>query len=278
MKPILCIPSYCRPNGVAIERCKDLPLEKFIFIRKEQEELYSKWKNYYTLVTQTTGTDIGKVRRNIMTWSSKHGYEWVFMLDDDISKVEILGKKPNGVITSQRIVDGIPGPRMEIGAFKEWFKQTTQNGLVLSSPNHRAFDRFHHGQLLVNKSACIQCVLVHVPTAMSVGNYKSLKDTGNEDYYMQYLFMRAGYKVGKIGTIEYDCPAVGSGEGGNNAGEYTNLTEKYNTYVNTFLSEVCSDTRLITTKITKTGQKSIQFVWKNWNGYSIPMTLKGERT
>lgn len=273
MKPILCIPSYYRPDGVAIERCKDLPLEKFIFIRKEQEELYSKWKNHYTLVTQTTGTDIGKVRRNIMTWSSKHGYEWVFMLDDDISKVEILGKKPNGVITSQRIVDGIPGPRMEIGAFKEWFKQTTKNGLVLSSPNHRAFDRFHHGQLLVNKSVCIQCVLVYVPTVMAVGNYRSLHVTGNEDYYIQYLLMRAGYKVGKIGTIEYDCPAVGSGEGGNNAGEYTNLTEKYNTYVDTFLTNVCSDPKIITTKITKTGQKSIQFVWKNWGGYSIPLKL-----
>lgn len=277
MKPILCIPSYSRPNGVAIERCKDLPLKKFIFIRKEQEELYAKWRNHYTLVTQITGTDIGKVRRNIMAWSSKHKYEWVFMLDDDISKVEILGKKPDGVITSQRIVDGIPGPRMEIGAFKEWFQQTLLNGLVLSSPNHRAFDRFHHGQLLVNKSACIQCVLVHVPTVMTVGNYRSLHVTGNEDYYIQYLLMRAGYRVGKIGTIEYDCPAVGSGEGGNNAGEYTNLAEKYNTYVNTFLSEVCSDPKFITTKITKTGQKSIQFVWKNWDGYSIPMTLKGER-
>lgn len=277
MKPILCIPSYCRPDGVAIERCKDLPLEKFIFIRKEQEELYSKWKNYYTLVTQTTGTDIGKVRRNTMTWSSKHGYEWVFMLDDDISKVEILGKKPNGVITSQRIVDGIPGPRMEVKAFKEWFQQATRNDLVLSSPDHRAFDRFHHGQLLVNKSACIQCVLTHVPTVMSVGNYRSLHVTGNEDYYIQYLLMRAGHRVGKIGTIEYDCPAVGSGEGGNNAGEYTNLTNKYNGYVETFLKNVCSDPKYITTKITKTGQKSVQFVWKNWGGYSIPLPLKGEK-
>lgn len=273
MKPILCIPSYCRPDGIAIERCKNLPLKKFIFIRKEQKKLYSKWEDHYILVTQITGTDIGKVRRNIMTWSSKHGYDWVFMLDDDISKVEVLGKKPDGTITSQRIIDRISGPRMEIKAFKEWFKQTTKNNLVLSSPNHRAFDRFHHGQLFVNKSACIQCVLVYVPAIIAVGNYKSLRDTGNEDYYIQYLLMREGYKVGKIGTIEYDCPAVGSGEGGNNAGEYTNLAEKYNTYVDTFLTNVCSDPKIITTKITKTGQKSIQFVWKNWGGYSIPLKL-----
>lgn len=280
MKPILCIPSYSRPDGVAIERCKHLPFRKFLFIRKEQKELYSKWKDYYTLVTQTTGTDIGKVRRNIITWSNKQGYDWVFMLDDDISKVEILGKKPDGVITSQRIIDGIPGPRMEIEAFREWFKQAVQNKLVLSSPNHRAFDRFHHGQLLVNKAACIQCILIHVPSAVAVGNYKSLRDTGNEDYYMQYLLMKTGKKAGKIGTIEYDCPIVGVGSGGNSE-EYQkqgNMSATYEEYIATFLKNVCNDPNLITIRRNRSGQRSIQFVWKNWGGYSVPMILKGERT
>lgn len=272
-KPILCIPSYSRPNGVAIERCKDLPLDKYLFIRAEQKDLYAKWSNNYTIVTQLTGTDIGKVRRNIMRWAHLHKFSWVFMLDDDIYKVECLGHKEDGTITSKRIIANIPGPRMELEAFKTWYKCAKHNSLVLSSPNHRAYDRFHHGELSINKSACIQCVLVYVPSIIAVGNYKSLSITGNEDYYIQYQLMKSGYLTGKVGSIEYNCPSIGQGAGGNNTEEYTNISERYNTYIKTFLDNVCNDPKYITTKLTKTGQKSIQFVWKSWGATSKKLNI-----
>lgn len=79
--------------------------------------------------------------------------------------------------------------------------------------------------------------------------------------------------LGGACALEYDCPAVGSGKGGNNAGEYDNISEKYNQYVETFLANVCNDPERVTTKITKTGQKSIQFVWKNWSGYTVPLEI-----
>ena len=272
-KPILCIPSYSRPNGVAIERCKNLPLDKYLFIRAEQKGLYAKWSNNYTIVTQTTGTDIGKVRRNIMRWAHLNKFSWVFMLDDDISKVECLGHREDGTITSKRIIANIPGPRMELEAFKTWFKCAKRNSLALSSPNHRAYDRFHHGKLYINKSACIQCVLVYVPSVIELGNYKSLHITGNEDYYIQYQLMKSGYLTGKVGNIEYDCPSIGQGIGGNNTEEYTNISERSNTYVKTFLDNVCNDPKYITTKTTKTGQKSIQFVWKSWGATSKKLNI-----
>lgn len=273
MKPVLCIPSYSRPDGAALERCKDLPLKKFLFIRKGQLDLYRHWSQWYTLVLQTGGTDIGIVRNNIVRYCSAHGYDWAFILDDDISKVEALAVREDGVITSSRIAAGVPGPRMEATAFKQWYRLAVKHDLSLSSPNHRAFDRFHHGELLINKSACIQCILLHIPDAVAVGGYKSIHDTGNEDYYMQYQLMSSGKLCGKVGSIEYDCPAVGSGKGGNNADEYTDLTAKYNEYVETFLKNVCNHPNWITTKITKTGQKSVQFVWKNWGGYSISLNI-----
>lgn len=266
MKPVLCIPSYSRPDGVAIERCKDLPLQKFLFIRKTQLEMYRRWTPWYHLVLQTGGTDIGLVRNNILKYCRSHGYEWAFMLDDDISKVELLGTKEDGTMTAQRIIDGIPGPRMELGAFKTWFKIARQENLVISSPNHRAYDRFNHGKLRVNKSACIQCVLIHVPTLMDLGGYKSIHETGNEDYYVQYKAMSNGCLTGKVGLLEYDCPAVGAGSGGNTE-EYANINDKYNAYVETFLRVVCNDPGFVTTKTTSGGQKSIQFVWKNWGGF-----------
>lgn len=276
MKPVLCIPSYSRPEGIAIERCKELPLKKFIFIRREQEALYEKWKPWYKLVLQDHGTDIGLVRKNIVNYCYKKGYDWAFMLDDDISKVETLGRKPDGSITSNRIIAGEPGPRMELEAFKAWFKVAKEWDLALSSPNHRAYDRFNHGMLQVNKSACIQCVLLQIPIVKFVGGYKSLHDTGNEDYFIQYKLMSAGFLTGKVGCVEYDCPAVGSGEGGNNTDEYKDLNKRYELYVQTFLDNVCNNPELIKTKITKTGQKSIQFVWKNWTGFETDVKLVGE--
>ena len=267
MKPVLCIPTYNRPDGVAIERCKDLPLRKFLFIRKEQADMYRKWTPWYTLVLQTDGTDIGLVRRNIVKYCHKKGYTWAFMLDDDISKVETLGEAV-GKITSNRILAGVPGPRMEIEAFKTWFKTARKYDLAISSPNHRAYDRFNHGLLQVNRSACIQCVLINIPVVWMLGNYKSIRETGNEDYYMQYLCMSNGLLTGKIGSIEYDCPAVGAGSGGNNTEEYKDINKRYEVYVNTFLNAVCSDPKLISTKTTSSGQKSISFVWKNWGGFT----------
>lgn len=273
MKPVLCIPSYSRPDGKALERCKDLPLEKFLFIRKSQKDMYKHWSKYYNLVLQTGGTDLGIVRNNIIRYCHEKGYEWAFMLDDDISKVESLGKKEDGTITAQRIIDGIPGPRMELGAFKKWFACAKEHNLALSAPNHRAYDRFNHGELRVNKAACIQCLLVHVPDIIAVGNYQSVHLIGTEDYYIHYKLMSAGFKIGKVGLIEYDCPAVGEGKGGCNAEEYIDINGAYERYVKSFLDNVCDDKNLISTKTTSRGQKSIQFVWKNWGGYSLPLEL-----
>lgn len=276
MKPVLCIPSYSRPEGIALERCKELPMKKFVFIRREQEALYEKWKPWYKLMLQDHGTDIGLVRKNIVNYCHKKGFEWAFVLDDDISKVETLGRKPDGNITANRIIAGVPGPRMEPEAFKAWFKVARKWDLAVSSPNHRAYDRFNHGMLQVNKSACIQCVLLNIPAVKSVGGYKSLHETGNEDYYVQYKLMSAGLLTGKVGCVEYDCPAVGSGEGGNNTDEYKDINQRYKAYVQTFLDNVCNDPELIKTKTTQTGQTSIQFVWKNWSGFVEKLELVGE--
>lgn len=278
MKPVLCIPSYSRPEGIAIQRCRDLPLKKYLFIRREQEALYAKWKPWYTLVLQDHGTDIGRVRKNIVNFCSKKGFVWAFMLDDDISHVETLGRKPNdpSYITTNRIIAGVPGPRMEIQAFKAWFKVAKYWDLALSSPNHRAYDRFKHGTLQVNKSACIQCVLINIPAICSVGNYKSLYETGNEDYYIQYKLMSVGLLTGKVGCVEYDCPAIGAGQGGNNTHEYSDLNQRYERYVQTFLDNVCNDPQLVGIKTTSTGTKSIQFLWKNWSGFVQDLSLVGD--
>lgn len=265
-KPILCIPTYSRPDGLAIHRCKDLSLDKFLFIRPEEKHMYSKWSNDYKLVLQKDGTDIGKVRRNIVNYCNKNGFDWVYMFDDDLQKIERLGyDSKKSCYNSARILSKSgEEPRFEVDALKLWYRVARKHNLSLSSPNHRAYDRKHHGDLTLNRSAVIQCVLLHIPDVMSVGNYKSIRETGNEDYYIQYKLMRAGYNTGKIGLIEYDAPKLGTGSGGCNSSEAKDLTERYNNFITKFKSNVCDNERLVSTKTMKNGVSSLKFVWSGW--------------
>lgn len=282
MKPILVIPSYKRPFQKIFSKLAHIPLDKYVFVRKQEQNIYEKQVSRFgfSVVSLSGVNDIGDTREKIVEWCSKNKKDWVFMFDDDISKVECLAQE-RGKITSARILySPEESPRIETKALKTWYQTARLYGLSLSSPNHRAYDRYSHGTLRINSSACIQCVLLYIPDIVSVGNYKSLRKVGNEDYYLQYCLMSAGKKVGKVGSIEYDCPCVGSGKGGNNADEYSDINERYKEYVSTFLNNVCNDPEKISTKLTSSGQPSIQFVWKNWDGKeSIPLpgfSMKGE--
>ena len=80
-----------------------------------------------------------------------------------------------------------------------------------------------------------------------------MKDCGNEDYSIQYFLMKSGKKCGMICNLLYDAPAIGG-------------ADKYPEYVKAFKENVCDDPTYITTKVTRSGVPSIQFVWKNWGG------------
>lgn len=275
MKPVIAIPSYKRPQATAIKRLKDVPLDKYLFIRPEDYDSYKPIaeENGFKIIKLKNVTNIGNTRQKLVEYCHSKGFEWVFMFDDDIQKVECLAQTKDKITSARILYEPDKKPRFEMRALKSWFKTAKEHNLSLSSPNHRAYDRFNHGYLRVNKSACIQCVLLHIPDIILVGNYKSLREVGNEDYYIQFKLMNAGKFCGKVGSIEYDCPSVGQGSGGNNADEYTDINERYKLYVHTFLDNVCDDPTKITTKITKTGQKSVQFVWKSFGGYEEKLQL-----
>jgi len=264
MKPVLVIPSYCRPDGKAIHRCKDLPLTKYLAVREEQVKLYSKWKNHYKLIKLTDVHDLGETRAAILVWAKEHGIEWLFMFDDDILKVEKLGKRPDGTYTAKRIIEGSKtAPSFEMEALKLWYKTAVKYNLSASCPNHRAYDRFHHGELTINHSAVMQCFLLHVPDIIAVGNYGSVHKFGVEDYHVQYKLMKNGYLTGKVGSIGYDVPSVGKGEGGCNASENPDIIAHYEAYIKAFQDNV-DNSSLMGVKRTKTGIPSLQFNWKEW--------------
>lgn len=269
MKPIITIPSYNRPDSKIFDKLIPIRLEKFVFVRKNQYEDYVhlQEKNFRVITIPTSIEEIGKTRRYIVYWCQKHGYKWAFMFDDDISKVECLGRKPDGTWNSKRILAGSQTPpRFETEALKLWYTLAKRHEICLSSPNHRAYDRFNHGyNIRINKSAPIQCVLMYIPTITAVGSYKNSRKIGNEDLYIIYQLMTQGYKVGKIGLIEYDCAAMGNIEDGTS----DSFQEKYERFVQCFQENVCNNPDLIGVKTTSTGVPSIQFKWKNWGGYTI---------
>jgi hypothetical protein len=278
MKPVIAIPSYKRPQATTIKRLKNVPLDKYLFIRPEDYDSYKPIaeENGFRIIKLKKVTDIGNTRQKLVEYCNSKGFEWVFMFDDDISKVESIAQSGDKITSARILYEPDEKPRFELGALKTWFKIAKEHNFSLSSPTHRAYERNEHNWIQINKRPCIQCVLLHIPDIISVGNYKSLREVGNEDYYIQFKLMNAGKLCGKIGLIEYDCPKIGQGSGGNNVDEYTDINERYKLYVQTFLDNVCNDPEKITTKTTKTGQKSVQFVWKFYGGYRIECEIPKE--
>lgn len=273
MKPVLVIPTYSRPDGLAIERCKNLPFIRCLAIRKEQLSLYDKWSDYYQFILLKNVEDIGETRAKIVKWANYQGYDWMFMFDDDIRKVETLVKTKDGNYNSKRILEGAQTlPRFEIKALRNWFETAKEYNLSMSSPNHRAYDRSYHGTLRINNTAVIQCLLLHIPDIVSVGNFLSLRKYGNEDYLLQYKLMKAGYLCGKVGTVEYDVNDVGSGEGGCNAVENPDIVKRYESYIKAFQQNI-DNTSLMKTKLTKQGIPSLQFNWKEWGNIVEQQTI-----
>lgn len=271
MKPIITIPSYNRPEAKIFSKLKHLSLDKYVFVRKNQYRMYKHLieDGFNVITIPSSVEELGKTRRYIIHWCNKQSHKWTFMFDDDISKVEMLGQKEDGTWNSQRIIDGSKNPpRFENKALKLWFDLARKYDLSSSSPNHRAYDRFHHGPVVrVNKSAVIQCFLLNVNDVLSVGNFRDTRIYGVEDYDLQYRLMHNGYKTGKIGLVEFDAPSIGNISDGTG----DEFKQKYERFVSCFKNRVCDDPNLIGVKTTSTGVPSIKFLWKNWGGYEIEL-------
>ena len=69
-----------------------------MFVRKSQyqEYVYLKDIGYNIVSIPTSIQEVGKTRKYITYWCDKHHYDWFFMFDDDISKIELLAEKPDG--------------------------------------------------------------------------------------------------------------------------------------------------------------------------------------
>ena len=273
MKPVIAVPSYKRSGAKIFDKLVTTGLKVYVFVRKDESSQYrSTLPNSCIVVQLKQAEDIGSTRAEIVDYFIRKGINWVFMFDDDISKVEMLKEGDNGVWNSARILDkDTSPPRFEIPALKYWYQTAVRHKLSLSAPIMR-FNRADKGNhVYVNRRDCIQCVLVNVLDVKEVDNYKSTLEVGAEDVAIQYNLMKAGYNLGAIGRIEYDCPSVGEGAGGNNSVEESDLTKRYSKYVEDFYDYMNPDPKLVEVRLSKRGVPSIKFIWKNWEGIKLEL-------
>lgn len=270
MKPVIAIPSYNNPNSKLFPKLSGLGLPVYVYVRKEQYEQYKHLLDLGIKLVKLKGvTEIGRTRANIVKHLNSLGIKWAFMFDDDISKIEQLEyDKVKNLWNARRILAGSPTPpAVEKDALKLWLYYAKENDLSLSAPVPRFYRGSKGSFIHVNRHPCIQCVLLKIPDIVAVGNYKSIHETGNEDYYIQYMLMDAGCLTGTIGLIEYDCPAVGNCPDGTSE----DMETKYKRYIKAFQTNVCNDREKVTTKTTRTGFPSLAFNWKYWDGFEIPI-------
>lgn len=266
MKPIIAIPSYRRPNASIFSKLENVGLETYVFVRAEEKEMYPSEVNRIVI---NNVANIGETRKKLVCWCNRRGIDWVFMFDDDIRKVENRVKVGSEWKCRRIIEQPRKSPSFEKHALVHWYKTAKTYNLALSSPSTRTEYRKNKFELTINSGQCIQCVLLHIPSIIEIGNYRSTLEVGAEDIHIQYKLMLEGYNTGVIHNIEYDCPSVGKGKGGNNAVENLNLLQRYRNYVATFQENVTADMNLMQIKETKTGLPSIKFKWRNWEGKRI---------
>lgn len=250
-------------------------LKVILFIRKEEEDIYSRYKGVFKVVRLKNVSNIGQTRNAILRYCRANNLSKIFMLDDDVRYIDYVYPsvtQSGNLCLRPRYTDLGVEPSFLPEAFKMW-QHTIQSldNVVLSSPKMKSCDFSidrANPKLIYNARACIQCVYIDVELAMSNGiNYRDTEFCGNEDMAFQYECMSKGLNTVMVKDLVYDIPNVGSGDGGcNKASGYTELTTRYTEYINRFLSNIATDNNRKGIKVVKSrsGIPSIKFIPKYW--------------
>lgn len=279
----ICIASYSRPNAILLKLMKQNDIYKgsFLFIRKEEYELYEKWSDFFKIIQLKNVDNVGDTRRVVVNYCTKHGMENIYLLDDDINEVQyLIPSKTSGGIESMRTYSVVNKVNKSIDpiAFMMWqylIENKCREDVVISSPIYRPFSwaiKHKNEKLKYNSADCIQCVRLNLKLLYDNGiNYRSTKLIGPSDYALQFDCMEKGLKTIQFKDIEYGANAMGEGTGGCSASEYNvlfngDMDKVMQDRYERFMKNVCGyDHPGIRTKITrKTGRISPAFNWKYW--------------
>lgn len=256
------VPSYQRPDAVFLKRSVLYKFPLYVFIRKEEKSKYEwlKHRPETTLVLLKNVKNIGETRRAMFNYAVKKGIDRVFMIDDDVSRLDIsVWDEEREVVRASGTVKGKPEDWKK--ALTKW--ETEWENEALFGASYRPFSWSMKKEVFGGKSRAQlqQAVGVNIALLSSAGlNYQSNSVVGNEDLFLQLECYQHGLECLKTSMVQYDCPAMGSGTGGCNSSELGTIQEKQEARVERFCS-ACTEPALIRVGQTRSGVKSVKFVW-----------------
>lgn len=260
------VPSYKRPDAVFLRRSTLYKFPLYVFVRKEERELYSwvKERPDTRLVLLNSVNNIGETRRIMFNYAVRNGIDKVLMVDDDVSRLDLsIWDDEKGVVRASGTVKGKP---------EDWSKcitlwESLWKDEAMFGASYRPFSWSMKKESLgrTKRTQLQQAVGINISVIHKAGlNYRSNSEVGNEDLFLQLECYQHGLDCVSTTMIQYDCPAMGSGLGGCNASESGTIQEKQDKRVELFLSS-CTDKSLVRVGKTRSGVKSIKFVWSNIN-------------
>ncbi len=260
------VPSYKRPKATFLVRSLKYDFPLYVFVRKEEREDYAwiKARPNTKLVALKNVNNIGETRRAMLRYAVAHDISRIFMLDDDISRLDLsLWDEERQVVRASGTVKGCPEDWQKV--LRKW--ERLWKNEVLFGAAYRPFSwSMKKEALKVNRRVQLQqAVGVNVDCITEAGlGYKSNTLVGNEDLFLQLECYQHGLECVQTPMIQYDCPAMGAGEGGCNASELGSLAEKQRVRVEAFL-KACNNSPAVRVSTTRSGIESIKFNWKEIN-------------
>lgn len=269
----ICIPSYGRPDAKLLQSLSKQDLPVILFIRKEQYDIYEKYKDVFKIVKLIGVNNIGQTRHKIVQYCIYKKIPKIFMLDDDINLCDfILPSVTSGGHKALRPYCTHKGTPYRINKhfFKMWmwYLSKADKKVAISSAGRKRDwwgMQYANAQPIYNSGSVIQCVCLNIKLLHKYDiNYIDSDVCGIEDYAIQYHCMKSGLYTLIIKDLVYDCPTMGKNIGGCDYSE--GVTETLNKRMKLFMENVVSeeDKKYMTTKITRSGIPSIRFKWNHF--------------
>ena len=206
----IVIPSYNRPDFITQKLFKFTEDENwpvYVVIRESQRELYSVKYPYvtYVIVPDHIITNIGNTRAFIVRWAIKKGFDYIFMLDDDVKSfkysIPALTKK------------GLPKAKVVDTSFSRFMAMWQLSSESLSDfiLTGLALEHFAWGEDCVDVDRCTDAtsvvtdvVCVNIKRLSTLGlNYQDNKRVGHEDMEMAIQAFEHGIPCVKFKFLTY---------------------------------------------------------------------------
>lgn len=262
------VPSYHRPKATFLVRSLDYEFPMYVFIRREDfldyDYLYYERSNVKLVILPEWVSNIGETRRAMFKYAVNKGIRKVFMIDDDVSRLDLSIWDPekeavraSGTVNHKRENFDVVFNHWEFA----WRKYSPRAAMFGASYRPFAWSMKKEQINDTPRAQLQQCVGINIEEIHEAGlNYQSNTVVGNEDLFLQLECYKAGLECVKYNEVQYDCTAMGVGTGGCNDSEEGSIQAKQERRVAAFL-KACDKPELIKVAQTRSGVKSIKFVW-----------------